>query len=143
MSPRARMLSRATRKRKKERERNLPCAESTRRGPLPRVSRRLYRPYPSELCAPHTPLSTPGAPRARFSFVRRASCRETVETMVVFAAKLKPPTDFSYFADERRRRRRPGLRSWLSCAKSPLGVFRFISACRRVCIKRELCTRTM
>jgi len=25
--------------------------------------------------------------------------------MVVFAAKLKPPTDFSYFVDEQQRRR--------------------------------------
>lgn len=70
----------------------------------------------------HTFAPPPRAPRARFSFVHRASCRETGNNGGVRAAKLKPPTDFSYFADE------PSLRSWLPCAKSPLGVSRFISA---------------
>lgn len=123
MSPRARMLSRATRE--------SPCAEldSTRRPFFSRISPALS-PFPSEPCA-HTPLLARGSARDFLLFAARRAERR--ETMVVFVAKLKPPTDFSYFADERRRQQRRSLRSWLSCAKSPLGVFRFISA-SRVCI---------
>lgn len=90
-------------------------------GPFSRVSHKFYR--RARASPARTRRSSPRAPRREFLLfaARRAERRET---MAVFAAKLKPPTDFSYFADE------PSLRSWLSCAKSPLGVSRFILASR-------------
>lgn len=74
--------------------------ESTRlAGPFPRVSRRPYRrSRASELRAHAVPRQ--GLRDFLLFAARRAERRET---MVVFAAKLKPPTDFSYSADERRR----------------------------------------
>jgi len=60
--------------------------------------------------------------RARFSFVCRASCRETGNNGGV-RGEIK--TAYGLFIFRRRV-----LRSWLSCAKSPLGVSRFISASR-------------
>lgn len=67
-------------------------------GPFSRVSRRPYRRVLERAFA-RTRRSSPGAPR--FSFVRRAERRGN--NGGIFAAKLKPPTDFSYSADERRR----------------------------------------
>lgn len=96
-------------------------ADSTPLALFLRVSHKFYR--RSRASPARTRRFSPRAPRREFLLfaARRAERRET---MAVFAAKLKPPTDFSYFADE------PSLRSWLSCAKSPLGVSRFISAPR-------------
>lgn len=98
--------------------------ESTRWPFFSRISLPLspLSPFSSEPCA-HTPVPRHGL-SARDFLLFAARRAERRETMAVFAAKLKPPTDFSYFVDE------PSLRSWLSCAKSPLGVSRFISASR-------------
>lgn len=68
------------------------------------------------LCSRRTCGVTPGA---RDFLLFAALCAEGT---IVFAAKLKPPTDFSYFVDERRRRA-----SLCSLALNYPEAFRFIS----------------
>lgn len=82
-------------------------------------------------------VPSPGASRAWFSFVRRASCRETENNGGV-RGEIK--TAYGLFIFRRRAATTTttttamaatcSLRSWSFCAKSLRGVFRFISVPR-------------